>query len=136
MLWHQSGVNRKGEAFVQLILEGKPIAQMTPAEARDHARAVTEAAEAAEQDAFMLEFAKSTIGTTEVGAAQLLVEFRRFREARGKSGPPSDPAEFVTQSEWTRPADGEGIAPLRRRDGTALDGDSHRGTNGLGSTGK
>ena len=97
MLWHQSGVNQKGEPFVQLILYGKLIAQMDPQQARDHARAITEAAEAAEQDSFMVEFAKSTIGTTPEGAAGLLVEFRRFREARGKSTPPSDPSEFITE---------------------------------------
>ena len=38
-------LSKKGEPFVQLILQGSIIAQMTPSQARDHSRAITEAAE-------------------------------------------------------------------------------------------
>ncbi len=95
MLWHQSGVNPKGEPFVQLVLNGKVVGQMTPTEARDHARAIMEASEAAETDAFLWEFVTRELGGTQEAAAGMMVAFRRFREARGKAGPPSDPAEFV-----------------------------------------
>ena len=95
MLWHQSGVNMQGEPFVQLILDGKQIGQMSPTEARDHARAITEAAEAAETDAFLWEFVLKNLKGTQQAAVELMVAFRRFREARGKSSPPSDPREFV-----------------------------------------
>ena len=95
MLWHQSGVNQKGEPFVQLILEDKLIAQMSPQEARDHGLAMFEAAEAAEQDAFLLEFHQKTLGVTLAQAMQLVVEFRKWREAHGKKGPPSDASEWV-----------------------------------------
>jgi len=95
VLWHQSGVNAKGEAFVQLFKDGEPIAQMDPEQARDHARAIYEAAEAAEQDAFMFMFLQKEIGVPEIGAMSILVEFRKWREEHGKKGPPSDPKEFT-----------------------------------------
>jgi hypothetical protein len=88
MLWHQSGVNKKGEPFVQLILDEKPIAQMTCEEARDHARAITEAAEAAEQDAFMIYFFQERLKATFDEAMKVLIEFRAFRRRTFKSGPP------------------------------------------------
>ncbi len=102
-LWHQSGVNRKGEPFIQLMLDDKVIGQFTPEECRDHARSILEAAEAAEQDAFLLDFAKGTIGTTEEGAVGLLQEFRRYREARGKKGPPSAAADFMITDKHQKP---------------------------------
>lgn len=95
MLWHQSGVNSKGEPFVQLIMDGKILGQMSTTEARDHARAVTETAEAAETDAFLYEFVTKNLQGTKQTAAELMTAFRRFREARGKSGPASDPGEVV-----------------------------------------
>lgn len=104
MLWHQSGVNPKGEPFVQLIVDDKVIGQMTPDEARDHARAITEAAEAAETDAFIFDWVQKEVGVGPVQAAGLLGEFRRWRETRtGKKGPPSDPAEFVMPPDRPKP---------------------------------
>jgi hypothetical protein len=84
-LWHQSGVNRAGEPFVQLILGEKIIAQQTPEMAREHALAVLAAAEAAEQDAFILHWLKTKVGATEDAAAQVLNDFRKYRrEQTGK----------------------------------------------------
>jgi hypothetical protein len=103
VLWHQSGVNRRGEPFVQLMLDDQVIAQMDPMSARSHAANILETIEAAEQDAFMLSFAKETIGVDEHGAAQLLTEFRRWRERHGKKGPPSDPAEFMVTDKHRKP---------------------------------
>jgi len=54
VLWHQSGVNAQGEPFVQLIQGTAVIAQMSCEQARDQGHAILEAAEAAEQDAFIL----------------------------------------------------------------------------------
>jgi hypothetical protein len=102
-LWHQSGVNRKGEPFVQLMIDDKVVGQFSPEECRDHARSILEAAEAAEQDAFMLDFAKGTIGTTEEGSVRLLQEFRRYREERGKKGPPSDRRDFMVTDKHEKP---------------------------------
>jgi len=84
-LWHQSGVNRAGEPFIQLILGDKVIAQQSPEMARAHALAMLEAAEAAEQDAFIVHFAKTRMGVDENVAAHILVDFRNFRrEQTGK----------------------------------------------------
>lgn len=98
ILWHQSGVNLKGEPFVQLLRGEKIIAQMDPGQARDHARAITEAAEAAEQDAFMLSFLQdqSKVGLDRDRALQVLMDFRAFRIARtGKSSGPANPRDWV-----------------------------------------
>lgn len=103
ILWHQSGVNKKGEPFVQLMRDDEVIGQFTVVECREHAAAILQTAEAAEQDAFLLDFAKTTIGTTEEGAVRLLQEFRKYREARGKKGPPSDPRDFMRTDKHQKP---------------------------------
>jgi len=95
VLWHQSGVNAKGEPFVQLFQDEEIICQLTPEQARDHAKNVLEATEASEQDAFLLNFFQDKIGTDTQRAMQIVVEFRKWREERGKKGPPSDAREFV-----------------------------------------
>jgi len=96
ILWHQSGVNQKGEPFVQLLRGEKIIAQMDTEQARDHARAITEAAEAAEQDAFIFDWVCNKVGTGPEQAAGLLRDFRAYRLARtGKRGGPSDPKDWV-----------------------------------------
>ena len=94
-LWHQAGVNRQGEPFVQLVLDDEVIAQLDPESARSHAANMLESIEAAEQDAFMLGFAKEELGATEEAATRLLIEFRRWRERHGKKGPSSDLREFL-----------------------------------------
>jgi hypothetical protein len=95
VIWHQSGVNPKGEPFVQLFVDDKIAGQFTPEEARAHAHAMMEAAEAAEQDAFMFHFHTQRIGAEPEHAMMVIVEFRKFREERGKKGPASDRREFV-----------------------------------------
>src|SRR6266478_8679287 len=96
VLWHQSGVNRDGEPFIQLILNDKVIAQQSIEQAREHARAMLEACEAAEQDAFMVHFLRKNVGLSEVQAVNVLVDFRkwRMRETGKRSGQeviPSNP---------------------------------------------
>ena len=81
-LWHQSGVNRSGEPCSQLILGEKVIAQQSVAQAREHALAVLEACEAAEQDAFLVHWVKTRMGGTEAMAAGLLQDFRAYRRER------------------------------------------------------
>jgi hypothetical protein len=95
-LWHQSGVNRKGEPFVQLILGEKIIAQMSTEQARDHARAILEAAEASEQDAFIRDWVINKVGAGEAQAVGMLQDFRAYRAERtAKRGGPSDPRDWV-----------------------------------------
>jgi hypothetical protein len=81
VLWHQSGVNRKGEPFVQLIRNDKVIAQQSSEQAREHALAVLEAAEASEQDAFLVYWVKAAVGADERAAAGMLQDFRKWRRA-------------------------------------------------------
>lgn len=97
-LHHQSGVNARSEPFVQLIRGGAVIAQMDPGQARDHAIAMLEAAEAAETDAFIHQWVKERVGAGPEQAAGLLMDFRRYRRERtGKQGGPTD------REEWTMP---------------------------------
>jgi len=100
VLWHQSGVNREGEPFVQLILGDKLIAQQSVQQAREHGLAILEAAEAAEQDAFLVYWAKTRIGVTEEAAVGLLADFRAYRrEQTGKrSGQEVIPEQKKTAS--------------------------------------
>jgi len=84
-MWHQSGVNSAGEPFIQLILADKVIAQQSVEQAREHALAMLATAEAAEQDAFLVQWAKTRLGADEHAAVMLLQEFRNWRvEQTGK----------------------------------------------------
>jgi hypothetical protein len=92
----QSGVNPKGEPFIQLTLDGRMIAQMNPEQVRDFALGLIEAAEAAEQDAFILDFMQKTVGLDLNRAGQVLLDFRRYREeSTKKRGGPTSPGEWV-----------------------------------------
>jgi hypothetical protein len=84
-MMHQTGVNKAGEPFVQLLLcqPGKPdqfIAQLSPQECRDHALAILEAAEAAEQDAFLVDFGRTEMKMSLEEAGAILLAFRAYRE--------------------------------------------------------
>lgn len=95
-LWHQSGVNSKGEPFVQLLLDREIIAQMEPELARQHAQQMIECAEAAEQDAFLFDWVIKQVGAGPAQAAGMIAEFRRFRAERtGKSQGPTRPTDWV-----------------------------------------
>lgn len=52
----QSGVSASHEPFVQLLVDGAVVTQMDPGQAREFARNLLEAAEAAEQDAFIYDW--------------------------------------------------------------------------------
>ena len=95
-LWHQSGVAPTGEAFVQLLLGDQIIGQLDMAQARDHARMVLESAESAEQDAFLMDFARNVVGVDAERAGQLLVAFRNYRQEKtGKSQGPRSKKDWV-----------------------------------------
>ena len=54
-------------------------AQMTPDEVRTFALSLLQSAEAAEQDAFLMDFATKKLGVDDAGGAQLVNEFREWR---------------------------------------------------------
>ena len=99
----QSGVNGAGEPFVQLIKDGRPICQMTSEEARSHGRDMVEVAEAAEQDAFLINFFKTKFSIPIEQVGPIMQDYRRWREDRGKKGPPSNPANFVRSKDSVWP---------------------------------
>jgi hypothetical protein len=96
VLWHHSGVNAKGEPFVQLLRGTEIFCQMDVTQAREHAQAVLEAAEAAEQDAFIMSFMQNKVGLDQNRAAQVLIDFRQYRaETTGKKGGPTSMRDWV-----------------------------------------
>jgi hypothetical protein len=96
VLWHQSGVGKDGEPFVQLLMDQKIICQMDVAQARDHARVVLEAAESAEQDAFIYDWVLNRVGSGQTQAAGLLQDFRQYRRERtGKSTGARTPRDWI-----------------------------------------
>ncbi len=73
---------RTGEPLVELRW-GAEEGQFTPDEARAHALRVLEAAEAAEQDAFLMDWLLHQVGVIDVEKrAMMLKHFRAWREAR------------------------------------------------------
>lgn len=79
------GANTR-QPFVDLrIGDRKPI-QLSPDEARSVARDLIEAAESAEQDAFLIEWGAESFGGDRRAATVLLLEFRKWREARAGKG--------------------------------------------------
>lgn len=95
VLWHQSGVNKKNEPFVQLIHNGQVLCQMSPNEARDHAISILESAEAAETDAFLIQFVTKKIGIGATESVAMMAAFREFRQSQGKRTGPSTPDQFI-----------------------------------------
>ena len=109
VLWHQSGVNQKGEPFVQLIRGETVISQMDVEQAREHGLAMLEAAEAAETDAFMWRWGQRMgLGAEQAGA--MLVDFRKMRaEVTGKRHGATSARDWVYPDGKKPPSDGESI---------------------------
>lgn len=113
VLWHQSGINAKGEPFIQLLRGTAVIAQMDPEQARDHARAILEAAEASEQDAFIFDWVMNRVGSGQQQAAGLLQDFRQYRRERtGKSSGARSPRDWVMPPGCTCVTNPNGLCPV------------------------
>ena len=81
------GANTR-EPFVQIEMEypkDHPL-QIHPDEARDLAMNLLQAAESADQDAFMIKFVSKDLKAGENAAAAILLEYRKFRDAEGRKG--------------------------------------------------
>ena len=81
------GANTR-EPFVQIEMEypkDHPL-QLHPDEARDLAMNLLQAAESADQDAFMIKFVSKDLKAGENAAAGILLEYRKFRDAEGRKG--------------------------------------------------
>lgn len=92
-LFWASGVNQKGEAFIQLskvYKSGKReiVAQLDPWQARDTALNALSAAEAAQTDALLLKFFKEKLGLTDPAQyGAIMIDFRNLRAEFGTSTP-------------------------------------------------
>jgi hypothetical protein len=87
-----SGVNQRGEPFIQLAKVYKSgkrdiIAQLDPWQTRDTALNALSAAEAAQTDALLLKFMKERVGLDPERLALILVDFRNLRAQFGTSTP-------------------------------------------------
>ena len=81
------GANTR-EPFVQIEMEypkDHPL-QIHPDEARDLAMNLLQAAESADQDAFMIKFVSKDLKAGENAAAAILLEYRKFRNAPARKG--------------------------------------------------
>jgi hypothetical protein len=67
------------QPFVQFACDISPT-QFTPAKAREIALMLLESADASESDAVLIGFARDTLGMDAQGSAQLLNQFRVYRE--------------------------------------------------------
>jgi len=70
---------KTGEPLIEIELKGQK-AQMGVKQAREHALAVLECAEAAETDLFVFRWLTETIGAPPSQAAQVLADFRQRRK--------------------------------------------------------
>lgn len=73
------GFNTK-QPRVNFAMPGGEMVQMSPAEARDLAHNLLSCADAAESDAFIVEWLQGTLGLEERQSAQILHDFRLWRE--------------------------------------------------------
>jgi len=79
-IWLESIVShRTGEPII-VIRWGLQIAQLPVSEARSHAMAILECADAAESDAFLVQFLKEKVKLPDDQYAPILIEFRAYRE--------------------------------------------------------
>lgn len=79
-----SGCNKEGEPFVTVYVNKEKVISMEPNEARHFAMNVLSAAEASEQDAFLVDFMQHKVGADLKAAAGVLVDYRKWREERMK----------------------------------------------------
>lgn len=78
--------SRSGEPAVIVTVNGADFTtNMSVAEARDMAFNLLGAAEAAEGDAFLVDFLKNQVGAEEQYAVAILMDFREWREKRNGS---------------------------------------------------
>lgn len=82
VFWVRSMYGHKHrQPAVVFTMPGGETVQMSPAEARELAGNVLACAEAAEGDAFTFEFLREKTGISEESAAQVLHDFRGWRDA-------------------------------------------------------
>lgn len=92
-----SGVNVREEGFVHITMEvgngRKAVLQASTAEAREISRHIAEAAEAAETDAYIVQFFTRRMNLSIEQAGAFLVDFRKWRDLSGgvKSRDKDDP---------------------------------------------
>ena len=84
-LWASSGYGANSRQPFVTVHWKDVVVQLSPDDARRFAISIVEAAEAAEQDAFLVEFTKESVGFDDAAAIALLSEYRTWREKRCKS---------------------------------------------------
>lgn len=78
--WAQSSYGMRAKQPIVVLRHQDWVLQVSPAEARQIALSILEAAESARSDAFLVEWVKVSCGADDEGAARLLHEFRNWRK--------------------------------------------------------
>lgn len=87
-LWVRSIYGMKARQPLVELHHQDMVIQLDVAAAREVAGNLLQAAEAAEQDAFLFQWSQAQVGCTDEAAVSLLRQFRMWREAR-REGPPT-----------------------------------------------
>lgn len=108
VLWVQSGVNKRGEGFVQLMRNDQIVAQLSIDQAREVSANMLQCGEASLTDSLLI----GMLEPVSPGAGVALVmQLRGEREKAGIKGPPTDPADFL-RTEHHEPAPKPGEAKI------------------------
>jgi hypothetical protein len=116
-----SGVNQRGEPFVQLAKvytkSGKRdiIAQLDPWGARDTALNALSAAEAAQTDALLLKFMKERVGLDPERLAMVLIDFRNLRAQFGTSTPADESHWNAVMDDIAKQRTGKPFDPTKKQ---------------------
>jgi hypothetical protein len=120
-LFWASGVNQKGEPFIQLSKVYKSgrreiIAQLDPWQTRDCALNALSAAEAAQTDALLLRFLTTRLGETDPQRIGLvLVDFRNLRAEFGTSTPPDAEHWNAVMDDIAKKRTGKAFDPTKKQ---------------------
>jgi len=115
-----SGVNQRGEPFIQLAKVQKSgkrelIGQFTPAEVRDCAVNGLEAAEAAQSDAFIMQYLQREMGLGLPQTAAFIAAFRDYRAKLGTSDPVPLSHWNAVMDEMAREKTGKPFDPTKKQ---------------------
>jgi hypothetical protein len=117
-----SGVNQKGEPFVQLAKvytqSGKReiIAQLDPWGARDTALNALSAAEAAQTDALLMKFLKERLGLADPAQwGAVMLDFRNLRAEFGTSNPADESHWNAVMDDIARSHTGKPFDPTKKQ---------------------
>ena len=114
-----SGVNRRGEPFIQLvkIIDGKRelMGQLAADELRELCANGLQAAEAAETDAFLVGYFRERLKLGDAQMAGVLADFRDYRAELGHSEPVDPEHWSAVMDEIAKEKTGKSFDPTKKQ---------------------